>query len=148
MNHTPKRLTRRTEGQFVAPRPILTHHREVMGPVRFVPNVEGVLARVRAQVCDHSSTHDEMMPLMTSELAEAFWLSNAFALSALCYLFLPSTGVDQKTVYKAFFMVQLPWIPLLAYMFSTGLMGVAGIAQFGSFSVTVTVLAAYTFFNL
>ena len=93
-------------------------------------------------------TSDEMMPLMTSELAEALWLSNAFALSALCYLFLPSTGVDQKTVYKAFFMVQLPWIPLLAYMFSTGLMGVAGIAQFGSFSVTVTVLAAYTFFNL
>ena len=93
-------------------------------------------------------TSDEMMPLMTSELATAFWLSNAFALSALCYLFLPSTGVDQKIVFQGFFIIQLPWIPLLGYMFSTGLMGVMGIAQFGTFSAVVTCLSVYTYMKL
>ena len=93
-------------------------------------------------------TSDEMMPLMTSELAQAFWLANAFSLTALCYLFLPSTGLDPKIVFQGFFIVQLPWIPLLGYMYTTGLMGIPGIAQFGSFSITVTCLSIYTYLKL
>jgi hypothetical protein len=90
----------------------------------------------------------EWIPVLTGPVGKCLWLSNAFALSALCYIFLPQNGVDPKLVFQSFFIIQLPWIPLLAYMLSTGVMGIAGIAQFGSFSITVTALSVYTYLKL
>ena len=52
-------------------------------------------------------TSEEMMPIMTGPAGKALFFSNAFALCALCYVFLPSTGVAPKTVFQAFFMVQV-----------------------------------------
>ena len=75
-------------------------------------------------------------------------LSNAFSLTALCYVFLPSTGLAPKTTFTAFFIVQLPWLPLLYYMFSVGIMGFMGIAQFGTFSAVATALSIYTYLKL
>lgn len=90
-------------------------------------------------------TTDEWMPIMTGPMGKCLWLSNAFSLSALCYIFLPSSGVAPKTVFQSFFIIQLPWLPLLYYMYSTGIMGIMGIAQFGLFSITVTALSIYTY---
>ena len=54
-------------------------------------------------------TDDSLIPIMTGPVGKSLWLSNAFALTALCYLFLPSTGLPPKITFQAFFIIQLPW---------------------------------------
>jgi len=93
-------------------------------------------------------TSEEYIPIITGPIGKSLWLSNAFALTALCYLFLPSTGLPPKTTFQGYFLVQLPWLPLLVYMYATGILGVMGIAQFGSFATTVTALSVYTYLKL
>ena len=93
-------------------------------------------------------TSADALPLLVGPAGKVIWLSNAFSQSGLCYAFLPSTGMDPKKAFTAFLIVQVPWLGLLYYMFATGLMGVTGIAMFGSFAGIATVLAAYTYTKL
>ena len=93
-------------------------------------------------------TAPEAIPLLTGPAGKVIWFSNAFSQTGLCYAFHPSTGMNSKKVFTTFLIVQLPWLPLLYYMFATGLMGMTGIAMFGSFAGTVTALSVYSYTKL
>merc|ERR1719375_1495031 len=68
-------------------------------------------------------TTPEMMPLLTGPAGKVIWFSNAFSQTGLCYALHPSSGLDPKKAFTVFLIVQLPWLPLLYYMFAQGLMG-------------------------
>ena len=93
-------------------------------------------------------TSAEMLPILLGPAGKAIFLSNAFSQTGLCYAFLPSTGMPTKAAFTAFLIVQVPWLPLLYYMFTTGLFGTMGVGMFGSFAVVVTALSSYTYTKL
>jgi hypothetical protein len=87
---------------------------------------------------------EEWIPVMTGAFGDFCFLSNALGQALAGFLFLELVKTDAKKVFQLSTIFLALWMPLLYMMFAKGIMGVPGVAQYGSIMVVSLGIQGYT----
>ena len=89
-------------------------------------------------------TDAEWLPIMTGAFGDFCFISNALAQLAMGIMLLELVKYDAKKTFQISFTFLVLWSPLLYFMFSNGIMGVPGVAQYGTIMVVSMGIQGYT----
>lgn len=93
-------------------------------------------------------TSAEMMPIMTGPVGDFTFLSNSIGNVALGYMFYKYVEIDAKLTFAVFSIFTAVWMPLMYFMYTSTIIGVPGLAQYGTILTIALALSVFTYTKL
>ena len=93
-------------------------------------------------------TGREILPIMIGPVGDFAFLSNSIGNTALGFMFYKHVEVDPKTTFLVFSIFNAVWLPLMYYMYTTTIIGLPGLAQYGTIITLALGISVYTYTKL